>query len=142
MIHIERILTLKKSSLFDSVSLEKVSILAESLSERSFSSSEYILKEGDECRNLFLVAKGSVRLSYCGMDSIIGVGGSFGELSLFNEEIPPLVALAEEDALVFEVEGDLYRKVLSEEFGLADNLLRSLVRRIISVAEKNQMESS
>ena len=141
MIHIERILTLKKSSLFDSVSLEKVSILAESLLERSFSPSECILKEGDECRNLFVVAKGSVRVSYCGMDSIVSAGGFFGELGNFHDEILPLVASAEEDVLVFEIDGDSYRKVLAEEFDVTENLLRSLVRQIISLAEQDRKET-
>ena len=66
MIHLERILTLRQSSLFDSVSLEKVSVLAESLAERSFSASEEILKEGDECKNIFLVTNGSVRVRCSG----------------------------------------------------------------------------
>ena len=141
MIHIERILTLKKSSLFDSVSLEKVSILAESLLERSFSGSECILQEGDECRNLFVVAKGSVRVSYCGMDSIVSAGGFFGELGIFHDEILPLVASAEEDVLVFEIDGDSYRKVLAEEFDVTENLLCSLVRQIISLAEQDRKET-
>ena len=136
MIHLERILTLRKSNLFDSVSLEKVSVLAESLSERSFSPSERIVKEDDDCTSLYVIAKGSVRVRYCGMDAIVGDGGFFGELGLFNDEIIPLSASAEGDVLVFEIDGDLYRKVLAEEFDLADNLLRSLVRRIILLAEK------
>ena len=140
MIHLERILTLKKSSLFDSVSLERVSILAESLTERSFSPSDSILKEGDACPNLFVVAKGSVRVSYCGMDSIVEAGGFFGELGIFHDETVPLVASAEEEVLVFEIDGDLYRKVLAEEFDVAQNLLRSLVRQIISLAEQDQKE--
>ena len=142
MIHLERILTLRQSSLFDSVSLEKVSILAASLSERSFSPSECIVKEDDDCTSLYVVAKGSVRVSYCGMDSIVSAGGFFGELGIFHDEIIPLPASAEGDVLAFEIDGDLYRRVLAEEFDLADNLLRSLVRRIISLAEKNQKESS
>jgi voltage-gated potassium channel len=142
MIQVERILSLRKSSLFDSVSLEKVSILAESLSERSFSSSECIVKEDDDCTSLYIIAKGSVRVSYCGMDAIVGEYGFFGELGIFHDEIIPLSASAEGDVLVFEIDGDLYRKVMAEEFDVADNLLRSLVRGIISLAEKNQKESS
>ena len=140
MIHLERILTLRKSSLFDSVSLEKVSILAESLLERSFSPSDSILKEGDDCPNLFVVAKGSVRVSCCGMDSTVGAGGFFGELGIFHDEILPLVASAEEEVLVFEIDGNLYRKVLAEEFDATENLLSSLVRQIISLAEQDQKE--
>ena len=140
MIHLERILTLKKSSLFDSVSLERVSILAESLTERSFLPSDFILKEGDDCPNLFVVAKGSVRVSYCGMDSIVKAGGFFGELGIFHDEIVPLSASAEEEVLVFEIDGGLYRKVLAEEFDATENLLRSLVRQIISLAEQDQKE--
>ena len=141
MIHIERILALKKTSLFDSVSLEKVSVLAESLSERSFSGSECILKEGDECRNLFVVAKGSVRVSCGGMDSTVSAGGFFGELGIFHDEIIPLSASAEGDVLAFEIDGNSYRNVLAEEFDVAENLLRSLVRRIISLAEKNRKKT-
>jgi CRP-like cAMP-binding protein len=141
MIHLERILTLRKSSLFDSVSLEKVSILAESLTERSFSNSDFILKEGDDCPNLFVVAKGSARVSFCGMDSTVSAGGFFGELGVFHSEPLPLVASAEEDVLVFEIDGDSYRKVLAEEFDVAENLLRALVRQIISLAEQNRKET-
>ena len=136
MIHLERILNLRQSSLFDSVSLEKVSVLAESLAERSFSASEEILKEGDECRNIFLVAKGSVRVRCSGMDSVVSSGGFFGELNVFHPESLPLAASAEEEVLIFEIDGELYQKVLAEEFDIAENLLRSLVRKIISLAEQ------
>ena len=116
MIHVERILSLRKSSLFDSVSLEKVSILAESLSERSFSSSECIVKEDDDCTSLYVIAKGSVRVNYCGMDAIVGEYGFFGELGIFHDEILPLSASAEGDVLVFEI--DLEDHSSSESVGL------------------------
>lgn len=141
MIHLERILTIRQSSLFDGVSLENVSVLAESLTERSFSNSDQILKEGDECRNLFLVAKGSVRVSCSGVDTVQGPGGFFGELCVFQPEPLPLVALAEEDVLLFEIDGDSFKRVLAEEFEVAENLLSSLVRQIIFLSEQNRKET-
>ena len=141
MIHLERIITLRQSDLFQSASLEKVSLLAESLSQRVYSDSDFVLKEGDECRNLYLVAEGKIRVSHSGEDYLVRAGETFGELAVFHDDPLPMVAKAEGKALVLEIDGETYRKALTEEFDLAENLLRSLARRIISLAEKKQKES-
>ena len=64
----------------------------------------------------------------------------FTKLNVFHPESLSLAASAEEDVLIFEIDGELYRKVLAEEFDIAENLLRSLVQKIITLAEQSRKE--
>ena len=133
MILIERALILRKTTLFEKASLEKICFLSESLTERSLPDAGSVSRESSNEKKLYVVAQGAVRVVNAGKNFHLQEGGYWGELSLFDDTEQLIEAKAEGSALVFEIDGDVARRILIGDVGLAENFIQNLVRRIRSV---------
>ena len=84
-----RIDFLKNLRIFKKASVEELSAFAASLSDVVVHKDQRVICKGDEAKNMFIVAKGRVKIhdgEY--IYSEVGKGHVFGEYSLFNTLFP------------------------------------------------------
>ena len=130
MIVSERVLILKKTELFGKASLDKLAPLAEALTERSLQDQETVFPDSGRYRDLIVLARGEVRQTGEGKSFSLGEGDCLGVLSLFDDTIPRPEARAIGEALIFTLDGSMAREFLVEDSSVAENFIRSLVRKI------------
>ena len=133
MIVSERVLILKKTELFGKASLDKLALLAGALTERSLQDQESVFHDSGRSGDLVILARGKVRGTEEGKSFSLGEGDCLGTLTLFDDTIPRPEAKAEGEALVFGLDGNMAREFLVEESPVAENFIRSLVRKIRTV---------
>lgn len=133
MIVSERVLILKKTELFGKASLDKLALLAEALTERSLQDQESVFHDSGRSGDLVVLARGKVRGTEGGKPFSLSEGDCLGVLALFDDTIPRPEAKAEGEALVFGLDGNMAREFLVEESPVAENFIRSLVRKIRTV---------
>ena len=80
---------------------------------------------------MYVIADGSVRI-YDGAKTLATLpqGAFFGELSILDDETRSASAAAEMDCLLLVIRQDSFRRILSKQFDVTDNLLKILARRI------------
>ncbi len=133
MIVSERVLILKKTELFGKASLDKLALLSEALTERSLHDQESVFADSGRSSDLVVLARGKVRGTEGGKSFSLSEGDCLGVLALFDDTIPRPEAKAEGEALVFGLDGNMAREFLVEESSVAENFIRSLVRKIRTV---------
>tara|TARA_B100001057_G_C22834325_1_gene944648 strand:+ start:1932 stop:2336 length:405 start_codon:yes stop_codon:yes gene_type:complete len=133
MILSERALILKKTELFSEASLDKLAPLAEALTERTLQDKEDVFPDSGRYEKLVVLARGTLCQDEKGKSFSLGEGDCLGALSLFDETFPRPKAKADGEALVFVIDGSMAREFLIEEFLVAENFIRSLVRKIRTV---------
>lgn len=132
MILSERALILKKTELFGEASLDKLALLAEALTERTLQDQEAVFPDSGRYANLVVLARGAVCRTEEGKSFSLGEGDCLGELALFDETVLRPEAKADGEAVVFVIDGDMAREFIVEESPVAENFIRSLVRKIRS----------
>ncbi len=132
MILSERALILKKTELFGEASLDKLAPLAEALTERTLQDKETVFPESGRDMNVVVLARGAVCRTDQGKPSSLSEGDCLGELALFDDTLPCPEAKADGEATIFVIDGSMAREFLVGEFSVAENFIRSLVRKIRS----------
>ncbi|MBT3636683.1 MAG: Crp/Fnr family transcriptional regulator [Opitutae bacterium] len=132
MILSERALILKKTKLFGEASLDKLAPLAEALTERTLQDQEAVFPDSGRCGNLVVLARGAVCRTEEGKSFTLGEGDCLGEFALFDETVPRPKAKADGEAVVFVIDGNMAMEFIVEESSVAENFIRSLVRKIRS----------
>lgn len=133
MILSERALILKKTELFGEASLDKLTPLAEALTERTLQDQETVFPDSGRYANLVVLARGSVCRTEKGKSFSLGEGACLGELALFDDTVLRPEAKADGEAVVFVIDGNMAREFIVEESPVAENFIRNLVRKIRSV---------
>ena len=100
--------TLAQAGLFTGLSEGEVMVLAQRTVARKFSSGEIVFHEGDQCKGMYVVQSGSVRIfktSAGGREQVLsieGPGGSVAELPVFDGgNYPASVSVVEDATLLF-----------------------------------------
>ena len=97
---------LRKTQLFARLTEGEMRTLCARVGKRHFGRGEALFSDGDQCRGLFIVATGRIRifkLSPSGREQVLtveGPGSSFAELPVFDGGVYPASASALEDAEV------------------------------------------
>lgn len=77
---------LKEVSLFRTLDRRQLERLANSITERTYTAGESIVKENDAANALYLIVEGQVRVHKGGTDlNTLGAGDYFGEMALLDE---------------------------------------------------------
>ena len=132
MILSERALILKKTELFGEASLDKLTPLAEALTERALQDQEAVFPDSGRYANLVVLARGSVIRTDKGKSFSLSEGDCLGELALFDDTIPRPEAKADGEGVVFVIDGNMAREFIVEESRVAENFIGNLVRKIRS----------
>ncbi len=131
MILVQRILFLKNVPLFSTMPPDTLAWIAEAADETSCPSGETIFKKDSVGDSMYVIADGSVRI-HDGDKKLATLpqGAFFGELSILDGETRSASASAETDCLLLVIRQNSFRRILSKQFDVTENLLKILVRRI------------
>ena len=131
MILVQKILFLKNVPLFSTMPPDTIAWVAEAADETSTLSGQTIFEKGSEGDSMYVIADGSVRI-HDGDKTLASLpqGAFFGELSILDGETRSATATAESDCLLLVIRQDSFRRILSKQFDVTDNLLKILARRI------------
>ena len=143
MILVQRILFLKNVPLFSTMPPDTIAWVAEAADETSTLSGQTIFEKGSEGDSMYVIADGSVRI-HDGDKTLASLpqGAFFGELSILDGETRSATATAETDCLLLVIRQDSFRRILSKQFDVTENLLKILVRRIRKQSTQLQQEQN
>jgi len=135
---------LRKTQLFAILTDGEMRTLCGRVSKRHFGRGETLFSEGDQCRGLFVVATGRIRifkLSPSGREQMLAVegpGSSFAELPVFDGGVYPASASALEDAEVLFISRQDFQNYCREHPDVALKVLAvvgSRLRRLVGIIE-------
>ena len=143
MILVQKILFLKNVPLFSTMPPDTIAWVAEAADETSTLSGQTIFEKGSEGDSMYVIADGSVRI-HDGVKTLASLpqGAFFGELSILDGETRSATATAETDCLLLVIRHDSFRRILSKQFDVTENLLKILVRRIREQSTQLQQEQN
>jgi len=125
---LERVMSLKKTPLFNTIPAEKLMELAEITQRLSYKQGTLISREGELSDHLYIVAKGSLKIvkvknNVKSILSIVRKGETYGEIGLFNQAPRSASAVANEDCELWVIQRSALKKILLEMPEMAYNLL-------------------
>ena len=143
MILVQRILFLKNVPLFSTMPPDTLAWVAEAADETSCPSGETIFKKDSVGDSMYVIADGSVRI-HDGDKKLATLpqGAFFGELSILDGETRSASASAETDCLLLVIRQNSFRRILSKQFDVTENLLKILVRRIREQSTQPQQKQN
>ena len=143
MILVQRILFLKNVPLFSTMPPDTLAWVAEAADETSCPSGETIFKKDSIGDSMYIIAAGSVRI-HDGNKTLAHLpqGAFFGELSILDGETRSASASAETDCLLLVIRQNSFRRILSKQFDVTENLLKILVRRIREQSTQSQQQKN
>jgi len=112
--------------------------IARVASQESDPSGTVVIREGDQEESIYLVVKGSVRISKDGIPlADYGSGSFFGEMSLFKEGIRTATVTAQTPVLLLRLERNHFVRVMQKHPEIAISVCRLLSRRVRNLSEKS-----
>src|SRR5690242_14758674 len=135
---------LRKTQLFAKLTDTEMRTLCARVSKRQFGRGETLFSEGDECRGLFVVSAGKIRifkLSAAGREQILAIeepGSSFAELPVFDGGAYPASAAALEETEVLFISRKDFQNYCREHPEVALKVLAvvgSRLRRLVGIIE-------
>lgn len=132
----ERLMLLKGTETFSQVPLIDLRVVAQELEEDTCYAGELVFETGDQSDRMYIVATGRVGISiepdpaskY--FVSVLGPGGCFGEMGLFDDQPRSASAHALEETRLLALDKHRLRGLLVSYPGLALGLLRGLSLRV------------
>lgn len=132
---IERVILLRRVDLFHEVPTEKLAALAAVAEEIDRLEGDVLFRETDPADALYLIIRGRVRLTAAG--EMVGEAGpkeALGVWTLFDEEPRIATATMTEDTRFLRIRRSRFQELLSDHPEIAYAVLRTLVRRLRSIA--------
>jgi CRP-like cAMP-binding protein len=121
---------LRRVGLFESLSEHDIRLLAESLTERTFSEGDVILNQGERGVDFYVIGEGTVNYSVNGND--VGSGGPgdyFGELALVNNRPRAATVTAATDVTAYGMIGLDLRALVKKNAEIAAGLQQVMAQR-------------
>ena len=153
MIIIERILFLKRISIFSSLSSYELRKIAEVVAEEDFEPGEIIFSEGEFGESMYLVVDGKISI-FTGRPPAIKVlasfekGNFFGEMGLYDDKPRAASAIADVHSRTLVLRKGEFCDLISEFPMVALGIMKELNNRIratnkkLNIIEKNIVDSS
>ncbi len=133
---LEKILVLKRSALFSTVSTSELRAVACVAEELHFMPDEHIVNENDIGDALYLIKSGSVKIAKSvGNGRIVDLatmeaGECFGEMAAIDEEVRSATVAARQECVVLRIGKDNLHDVLRESPQIGIELLKIFVKRL------------
>lgn len=130
---------LKEQVLLEDLDTDTLKKIAALVKEMSFKKGEYLFKEGDDTRGLYLVHSGKVEISKVTSDgwrqtlAVITPGHFFGELSLLEKRRHVANAVSLEDTKLFLLPKGDFERLMEEDMQAAC----IIIKKIAIVMTKN-----
>ena len=128
--------TLSAIPLFSELRTSDIERLASAVYECSYAKNSVILFKDDSVESLYVVISGQVKAVLSAEDgrevilSLRGGGDFFGEMSLIDDGPLSMTVIATEDAQLFVLHREDFKRCLQDIPQIATGLLRSLVKRL------------
>ncbi len=132
---LDRVLFLKKSDLFSTVSAARLMRLADGIEEVKYREGDLISREGDRANHLYLMREGSAvvtskrsneAVKYADLHS----GDAYGEVGLFNQNIRNASVIATTQCTVFVISRSYLKKMVSQIPELAHSFLKVFGKKL------------
>lgn len=152
MITIERILFLKKISIFSSLASYELRKIAEVIEEETFMQGEILFSEGEFGDCMYFVVNGKIsiftgELPAIKVLAVFEKGDFFGEMGLYDDKPRAAAALAQSDSLLLMLRKDEFCDLISEFPMVALGIMKELNNRIratnkkLNLIERNIIET-
>ncbi len=145
----EKTVLLKKVSFFHELGEKELAALAERSIEKAYSKGEMLFSEGDECKGLFVVARGAVKILKCSMSgreqtlAMQMPGTPVAELPLFDGGRYPAAAQCVEDSELLFIDRRDFESLLRQHPNLAIAVIRALglrLRKMVMLVEELSLQ--
>jgi len=130
----------RENHLFDGISADLLDDIAPKIDITEFAENDVVFREGEPGDALYLVGKGSVRISKLGRGGqqetlgFIGPGSFFGEMALLDQEPRSAMATAAEHTVLGLMRDDAFKRILEiAPSRLHMNFLQSVTKRLRNV---------
>jgi CRP/FNR family cyclic AMP-dependent transcriptional regulator len=139
-----RVSLLEQAPLFSVLHPRDLEYLAEKLYAMRYRKGEALFREGEPAERLFLIERGTVKLSISsseGQELLIGVlckGQIFGELAVIDRGPRAMDATAMEETSAFALDADVFWTMLENKPALARRLLELMARRLRRADQTSQ----
>ena len=144
---------IQRNRVFSGVSNDHVNQIMESGTRQSFKDGDFIVREGQENRNLFLVVQGELRVSLGKRPAgshlhrvtpiklnTLGDGDCFGEYSLIDRQKASADVKAVSSGHLFRISGPDFEKMTATDDGLAKIIYKNLLGVLIERLRKKDGE--
>jgi CRP/FNR family cyclic AMP-dependent transcriptional regulator len=127
---------LQRHYLFGTLSQKHIERLAHSIVEKSLQRGTVIFAKGESGSSLFVICRGTVKLSVPSADghnaifNLIGQGSLFGEIALLDGQPRTADATVMTDCILFVIERRDFLPLVREESEIAVKLMEVLCKRI------------
>lgn len=141
---IEKLLFLKRASIFAQVRDEYLATLARNVEEVSFDTGEVIMKEGDVGDSMYIIVSGSVDIDTKSRGHIatIGAGEVVGEMAVLDAEPRSASVVAAADSVLLMIEGRELFDIMAREIEIARGLFKVLSGRLREAHGQAQQTTS
>ena len=132
----DKMLFLKRVSIFSGMTLEQLRVLTAHLEEQHFLPGEVILYEGDFSQELYILVSGRVRIvkDYHGPHertlAVLTPGDFFGEMAIFESAPRSATVVAEEEAELLTLSPDKFKQTIYQKPDMAFEIFRELSARL------------
>ncbi len=134
---LERITTLKKIDLFQSIPSKVLYHVSQITEEVEFMKDEVIFEDREFGDFMMVIAKGSVKI-HKGEKTIVelGDGACFGEMAILDGEPRSATATALEDCILFKITQRDFSQVLSNQNEVMTGIIKILTKRLRETTQK------
>lgn len=135
MITIEKILFLKRISIFKSLNSQELRMIAEVVSEEEFAAGEVLFQEGRPGDCMYLVVEGTVAI-FTGTPpqiktlAVFEAGDFFGEMGLYDDKPRAASAMARDSARLLVLRKNDFCELISEYPEVALGIMKELNQRL------------
>ncbi|MGZ5018564.1 MAG: SulP family inorganic anion transporter [Methylobacter sp.] len=139
---------LEKFDVFRGMTEDEIRMLTGLVTRQQRSAGEIIIREGEECRNLFFLAQGRVSMLSKASGRILRLasyraGVVLGEMSLLSDQPRSANVIAETPIVLFELTTTAFERLNSEQPALSAKLIRNLATglsfKLLGMNSKFQM---
>jgi len=128
---------LKLFPIFENLDAELIRIIESRLIHRSYKKNRFIYKIDDAADHVYFLVKGNIKIGANSLNgkevikSIIHPEATFGEMSIFGEEVRESFAICiENDTKVLEMSSANFVELMEQYPALANNVIRILSRKL------------
>ncbi len=122
----------RQHSLTRGLSSSQIQNLASRLTELRVAPGESLLVEGAECRGLFLIKEGSVRVSKGGNEIVtLAAPTVLGELELISHDVSSAEVQASTDVVAYLLSRDAFDSMIDAGDAIVTKMMRNVARVVI-----------